>query len=190
MKKSVIFLLIMIIFTSFSSFSVDIPEEEKAVKILPLYFFADTTAFIGFSHNPVGIGRVGEPEPFEFDFNNQTGNYETSDIYYYVQAYQEGTFDCTVRFSRQMKKADSTEASFPYSIKVSELPVVNSSEEEWIITDINGGEYVISGSLRIGTDGKPAALYGRIILSIEGNTVFEKNTVYEDSIIIECTVNQ
>ena len=181
MRKIIVSLFFIISFSCCALFSVDFTDE-KAVKLMPVYFTADTTAYIGFSDTV--IKSVAKPDDydagFEFTFNDATGNYETKDIYYFIQAFETGTYNCTITASKKLKQEGvENGVELDYSVAPHDTP------DGWSFTD--NGAFIMTGSLHI-EENKPDFLCGFLVLSVPGETEFDKTFQYSDEIKIECNV--
>ena len=173
-------LVIILMFCSAMLSSIDFPDVDKAVEIMPVYFVADTTAFIGFSTaDVVSISKPDtDEEQFEFKFNDVSGNYETSDIYYYIQAFQTGTYKCTVSMDRTLSGGDD---SISYEVQTSSMP------DGWNANVNADGTYSVYGNLVIEAN-TPDYLCGFLILSFPGDQEFNENIQYAGTLTIECSV--
>lgn len=185
MKRIIVLLLILI--TSLSIYSIDFPGEndpnQHYVKVMPVYFFADIEAFFGFTGKAVtSLGAVTDQDNFDFEFNTVTENYETPEIHFYIQAFQgvsTGTnYDWTVTLDGKIiNETDSTE-TISYNVRSYDIPenatFTTASDE-------------IKGTLTI-KDNKPDYQQGWVILSIPGDTEFDKNVSYKGTLTMKLEV--
>ena len=179
MKRLYAFLL-MISLGLFLS-AIEMGDDSDFFKIMPVYFAADTTAYIGFS--TAEVDSISKPssdtDSFEFKFNEVSGNYETPDIYYYLQAFQTGLYKCEVTLSGELKP-ESSEGS------VSSLEYNILAESSFVPATWSDTDTKISGELEI-LENKPDVVCGSFVLSIPGDTAFDKSIRYADTITITCT---
>ena len=186
MKK--IIALLLILMTSLSLYSIEYPSEGDDkyhfVKVMPVYFFADIEAFFGFTdQNVSSVGEVTDIKNFDFTYNDITQNYETKNIYFYVQAFQgepSSTYQWTVTLDGKVINETNSADTLSYNVKSSELPDGAELREA-------NGEIEIEGALVI-ENNNPEYQKGMVILSIPGDTVFDKNVSYKGTLKMKLEV--
>lgn len=185
MKRIIALLLILI--TSLSIYSIDFPGEndpnQHYVKVMPVYFFADIEAFFGFTGKAVtSLEAVTDQDNFDFEFNAVTENYETPEIHFYIQAFQgvsAGTnYNWTVTLDGKIYNETDPNETISYSVRSYDIP------EKATFTTASGE---ITGTLTI-KDNKPDYQQGWVILSIPGDTEFDKNVSYKGTLTMKLEV--
>ena len=179
MKRLYAFLLMISFGVVLSAIEMD--DDSDFFKVMPVYFAADTTAYIGFS--TAEVDSISKPssdtDSFEFKFNEVSGNYETPDIYYYLQAFQTGLYKYEITLSGELKPESSggSVASLKYDILMESSSVPSGWDEV---------DFKINGELQI-QENNPDVVCGSFVLSIPGDTAFDKTIRYADTIRITCT---
>ena len=203
MRRFIVIFILMIL--SFSLPSIDIPSTDDPnwhyVKAKPVSFVANRKAFFGFSESLVSsVGPVTDSPDFEFTFNSATEKYETSDIYYYVQAFQNGLYTWKVTFGsaegpfNQISNDSATIKNIKYAVKAGSelLPTVDYVKD--VKAEKNGDKTVgYSGSLQINKNDSGASIpdycCGKFVLEIPGDTEFDDNLKYSGQITITLGVD-
>ena len=187
MKRIIVLLLILI--TSLSIYSIDFPGEndpnQHYVKVMPVYFFADIEAFFGFTGKAVtSLEAVTDQDNFDFEFNAVTENYETPEIHFYIQAFQgvsAGTnYNWTVTLDGKIINETNSTETISYSVRSSDIP-------EGANINTTSGQSEIKGTLTI-MNNKPDYQQGWVILSIPGDTEFDKNVSYKGTLTMKLEV--
>ncbi len=186
MKRIIVLLLILI--TSLSIYSIDFPGEndpdhQHYVKVMPVYFFADIEAFFGFTGKAVtSLEAVTDQDNFDFEYNAVTQNYETPEIHFYIQAFQgvsTGTnYNWTVTLDGKISNENNQNETISYTVRSYDIP------EDANFTTAAGE---ITGTLTI-KDNEPDYQQGWVILSIPGDTEFDKNVSYKGTLKMKLEV--